>query len=143
MSKRVLFDTNVIIDVLTNREPFVAASKVVWQLHDQGDIDGYLSATSLTNLFYITRKLSHEADAWAGVNVCLQTFTICEVNQAILKYAAMLNGKDFEDNVQIASAYAYQLDFIVTRDKKGFVRSSVPALTPQELITQIKVEKDG
>jgi hypothetical protein len=67
MSKRVLFDTNVIIDVLTNRESFVAASKTVWQMHDRGDIDGYLSAVSLT----------------------------------------------------------------VTRDKKGFVRSSVPALTPR------------
>jgi predicted nucleic acid-binding protein len=143
MSRRILFDTNVIIDVLTNREPFVEASQAVWRMHDEGEIDGYLSAVSLTNLFYIVRKSSNQADAWTGVNTCLQAFTICEVNQTILKYAAMLGGKDFEDNVQMASASAYQLDFIVTRDEQGFVGSSVPALTPQELMAQIKVEKEG
>ena len=138
-----MFDTNVIIDVLTNREPFVEASQTVWQMHDEGEIDGYISAVSLTNLFYIVRKLSNQADAWTGVNTCLQAFTICEVNQAILKYAVMLSGKDLEDNVQMASASAYQLDFIVTRGERGFVGSSVPALTPQELIRQIQVEKEG
>lgn len=143
MSRSILFDTNVIIDVLTNREPFVEASKIVWQMHDEGEIDGYLSAVSLTNLFYIVRKLSNQADAWTGINTCLQAFTICEINQTILKYAAMLGGRDFEDNVQIACASAYQLNFIVTRDAHGFVGSSVPALAPQELIAQIQAEKEG
>lgn len=54
--RRVLLDTNIVLDFLLQRQPFVTEAEVLWQIIKNGEIQGYVSATTLTNIFYITRK---------------------------------------------------------------------------------------
>ena len=54
---KVLIDANVILDVLLNRSPWVTDSQAVWDANHQRQIHGYVVATTVTNLFYIARKL--------------------------------------------------------------------------------------
>jgi predicted nucleic acid-binding protein len=137
MGKPTLIDTNILVDVLGKRKLFYAASHAVWQAHQNKLLDGYVAAVSLTNLFYIMAKHSDRAAAWRGLNICLDTFAICEVNREILELAAKMPGRDFEDNVQIAAAYAYNLEAIVTRNKSDFLGSAIPVFSPEELLAQI------
>lgn len=142
--KRVLFDTNVVLDVLLNREPWVMEAKALWEANDEGRINGYLAATTLTNIFYIARKSPHSLDdAHAAVRICLEAFEICPVDRHTLQVAAMLQGRDFEDNVQIACSVLASLDAIVTRDVPGFEYSTVPAYSPADMLAQLAQVAEG
>ena len=134
---KVLFDLNVVLDVVLNRQPWLADSRQVWDAQLAGSIDGYLTATEITNLFYIVRRLAGESTARAAVGVCLATFSLVPVDLQILQAADQHPGSDFEDNVCIACAEEVGADWVVTRDSSGFTQSSVPAISPTELLKQI------
>ena len=135
---RVLLDTNVLLDVLLNRDPWVEQASAVWHASDEGEIVGYIMACAIADIFYIARRLVTLETARAAVRICLGAFEICPVDQQALEYAKTLSGSDFEDNLQIACADLAGLDAIVTRDKKGFQSAVIPVLTPTELLAQLQ-----
>ena len=134
---KVLFDLNVIMDVVLNRQPWVIESKQVWDAHCTGSISGWLVATELTNLFYIVRRQADAAKARTAVHTCLATFEVLGVDQATLRDADSRNGADFEDDVLIVAAVAGSMDVIVTRDPADFVNSPVEVLSPAELLQRL------
>ena len=133
--KLVLFDTNVVLDVLLNRAPWGTEAAACRQAIDEGRIVGCLTATTITDIFYVARKHKGLAGAFEAVRVCLDAFAICLVDRRVLEQALDLLGADFEDNLQIACAAQANLDAVVTRDKGGFRDSTLPAFTPSELLT--------
>lgn len=135
---RVLFDTNVVLDVLLNREPWAADSSAVWQANDDGQIVGYVTACALTDIFYIAHRLSTLEMARTAVRVCLEAFEVCAVGLPALKLAETLPGSDFEDNLQIACAFRADVDVILTRDKTGFRDASMSVMTPAELLAKVR-----
>jgi predicted nucleic acid-binding protein len=134
---RVLLDTNVLLDVLLKRDPWVTESSAVWQAHDEGQIIGHVMACAIADIFYIARRLTALETARTAVDICLEAFEICAVDHQALKQARALPGSDFEDNLQIACASLAGLDAIVTRDEKGFKVAAIPVLTPAELLTRL------
>ncbi len=134
--KRVLFDTNVVLDVLLNREPWVGDSSAAWQANDSGHIIGYISACALTDVFYIARRLTTLEKARAAVRICLEAFEVCAVDLPTLRLAETLPGDDFEDNLQIACASSADLDVILSRDKTGFQEALMSVMTPAELLAE-------
>jgi predicted nucleic acid-binding protein len=133
----VLLDTNVVLDVLYDRAPWVAEARAIWQAVDDGRILAYLAATTLTNIFYIGRQISGFQSAQAAIQTCLEAFEICTIDRPTLERALKLSVSDFEDNVQIACAESYGVEAIITRDAKGFKDSPVPVLTPTQALTEI------
>ena len=130
---RVLIDTNIVLDVLLSRQPFAADSDRVWQANEEGRITGYITATTLTDIFYIARKEVGLDKAHAAVLVCLDAFEVCPVDKPTLRAASALPGNDFEDNLQIACLKIAGLDAFVTRDKGDFSNANVPVLTPLDI----------
>ena len=135
---RILIDTNVMLDVLLNRDPWVAQSSAVWQANDEEQIVGYIMACAIADIFYIARRLTTLETARAAVRISLEAFEVCAVDMQILEQAEALPGSDFEDNLQIACANLAGLDAIVTRDKSGFQAAATPVLTPAELLMQLR-----
>jgi predicted nucleic acid-binding protein len=134
---KLLVDANVILDVLLNRTPWVAESQAVWEANQQQRIQGHVVATTVTNLFYIARRLVGQSLALRGVRECLSAFDVIAVDGAILNNAVAMGGSDFEDDVAICCAVTVGMGFIVTRDAGGFARSPVPAVSPAELVAQL------
>ncbi len=134
---KLLFDTNVVLDVLLNREPWVATAKELWRANDTGRISGFLTATTLTDIHYIARKAKGLASAREAVQLCLAAFEICSVERSDLEQAVALPGNDFEDNLQISVAFQDDLDAIVTRNPADYRDSLVPVLTPEEAWGQL------
>ena len=60
---RVPIDTNVLLDVLLQRDPWVAHSSAVWKAHDQGQVSGYIMACAIPDIFYIARRLTSLEEA--------------------------------------------------------------------------------
>lgn len=123
---RVLLDTNIILDVLLKREPWVSKSKSIWQANDDGRISGYITGTTLTDIFCIAGKITDFSTAQKAVTTCLEAFEICTVDRRAIELAVTFQGNDFEDNLQIATASIESLEAIVTRDPGGFKHSPVP-----------------
>jgi predicted nucleic acid-binding protein len=133
----VLIDLNIVLDVLLKRQPWFPEAAFIWDANVKGQIRGHIVATSLTNLFYIARRILGTDDARRAVRLCLQVFAIVAVDGRLLQAADALPGLDFEDNVLVAAAATNHLDAIVTRDSTGFADSQVIVLTPAELIARI------
>ncbi len=140
---RVLLDTNVVLDVLLERPPFVEDAKKIWQTIEDGQLTGYLAASIITDIFYIVRKQVGLERAHKSVEICLDTFELCTVDRGIIKLAATLPGSDFEDNVLSACALSEDLDAIVTRNTADFNTEGIAVFEPAELLSQLPPSSSG
>ncbi|MEG3881061.1 PIN domain-containing protein [Microcoleus sp. herbarium7] len=135
---KVLIDTNIVLDFLLQREPFFQDAELLFQAIDTGQLIGYVTATTLTDIFYISRKHTRSVEqARQAVSETLIAMVICPIDRAVLESAFNSGLVDFEDAVQIFGAVAQGLDAILTRDNKGFLSSPVPVLSIQELLQQL------
>jgi predicted nucleic acid-binding protein len=129
--KRVLFDVNVVLDVLLDRKPHVEASAAAWAAVETGMAEGLLAAHTVTAIHYLIRKETGAAKARGIVSAILRVFGVAAVNSAVLQEALQLSCSDFEDALTAAAARLTSCDYIVTRDPKGFRGSPVRPLTPE------------
>jgi predicted nucleic acid-binding protein len=134
---KLLLDTNIALDVLLAREPWLADAQGVWRACEEGQVTGYLLASTLTDIYYIARRAVGRDTAREAVGLCLATFAICAVDRAVLERALQLQGRDFEDDVQIAAAVEAGLDVIVTRNPADFADAPLPVLTPSALLARL------
>lgn len=133
---KVLIDTNIVSDLLLKREPFVEAATTLFEIVETAQIQGYVAATTITNIFYIVRTQGRET-ALQAVSRVLIGLRICAVNRLTVEQALASNLKDFEDGIQFACAMLNQLDAITTRDTSDFSGVSLPVLTIAELQRQL------
>ena len=135
---KLLFDTNILLDVLLPREPWAENGRKLWQANDDGHITGFITATTLTDIFYITRRLANATVAIEAVKTCLMAFAIAPVDRPELEQATQLPGNDFEDNLQITCAANANLDGIITRDPHGFQSATITIYTPEQALAQLQ-----
>jgi predicted nucleic acid-binding protein len=140
---RILVDTNVVLDVLLKRDPWTVSASAMWKAIDDGQLVGYITASTITDIFYVARRLTALDTAQEAVQTCLDAFEICAVDRQILERAINLAGKDFEDNLQIACAEADDLDAIVSRDLEGLASTSITVLTPDSLLEHLRSASSG
>ena len=135
---KILIDTNIILDFLLQREPLFQDAERLFQAVGNGEVVGYVTATTLTDVFYIARRHTQSLDkAKQAVSETLAAMAVCPVDRDILESALNSNCDDFEDAVQICSAVAQGLDAIVTRNAKDFSGSSLPIYSSNDLLTQL------
>lgn len=136
---RILFDTNILLDAILAREPFVTDAAFLLTAVESGQIVGFVSATTVTDVHYLVRRQTKSAEiAITAVTRLLELMEICTIDRAVLEQAIRLNQDDFEDAVQIACAIGLGLDAIVTRDVSGFSSSIIPVMSPKDLRSEIQ-----
>ncbi|CDM93479.1 MAG: PIN domain-containing protein [Limnospira sp. PMC 1291.21] len=128
---RVLIDTNVVLDFLQEREPFVENAARIFQQIDAGEIEGVITATTITNIYYIIRKFAGDGVARDAIAQILIDLTIAPVNRDVLEGAIALQFADFEDAVQYVCGISHPVDVIVTRDVTGFSAATIPVVLPE------------
>ncbi|MDF0554075.1 PIN domain-containing protein [Kamptonema sp. UHCC 0994] len=134
---KILLDTNVIVDVALEREPFSADSDRVLSFVEQGQVEGYISGSTFSDLFYIIRR-SKGRDSTLVFLRQLATFCqVATVDRAVISMALNANFKDFEDAIQYSTAVINQLDAIITRNQKDFPVTTPQILTPAQLIQEL------
>ncbi len=136
---KAVIDNNVIIDALKPNPQFEAAAQQILRLASVKTIDGFVSANSLTDIFYVLRK-EHGADkAKIMVQKLLLILDIIGIDPIDCIDALSLTMKDFEDAMVAVCAEKIKADLIVTRDEK-FIKekTSVKTVTPEQLIEKIE-----
>jgi predicted nucleic acid-binding protein len=131
---KVFLDTNVILDVLANREPFVADSAAVLSLIEARTLEGFTAAHSITTLFYLLRREVGSVRARKVLMDLLRVLEVVAVDQDRIFQALAMDWEDFEDAVQASCAAKAEVDYLLTRDREGFGGSHVPVISPAEFI---------
>lgn len=135
---RLLIDANILLDVLENRQPHIEASSIIWKLCEVGRAEGYVSALTFANLVYVMRKeLSADQveEIWKKLRLI---FFIADLTEKDMENAATAKWDDFEDAIQSATALRIGADYIVTRNEKDYKSSTVPAISPADLLKQFR-----
>ncbi|MGA2148722.1 MAG: PIN domain-containing protein [Bryobacteraceae bacterium] len=136
--KRVLFDINVLLDVLLDREPYAEASAAAWALAESGAAEGLLAGHAVTTIHYLLRKELGAAKARHSILAILTVFGVAAVDGAAVREALESPCPDFEDAVTATAGRLADCDYIVTRDAKGFRGSPVRPVTPEALIPLVR-----
>lgn len=132
---RVLVDTNVLVDVVVERQPFYTDSVAFWTLAEQGQLTGLVSAISFTNIYYIVRRLEDTKKARRALQLLRDIFQVAACDQQVINQAINAKFKDFEDAVQYVSAVHAAADCLVSRNPSHFpAASDCPVLTPAEFL---------
>ncbi len=132
--KKILFDANVVLDVLLDRQPHVEASAVAWAAVETGRVEGMLAAHAVTTIHYFIRKEQGNIQAKRTIAAILRVFGVAALEREAIEEALQLSCPDFEDAVTAAAARFAGCEFIVTRDPKGFRGSPVRCYTPDAII---------
>ena len=130
---KILFDTNIVLDVLLNRAPFVDLSANLVSSVENKTIEGYLCATTITTLDYLIAKSRNRETARIEIQKLLALFQIADVNSTVLSMSINSSFTDFEYAVQYFSGECSKVDGLVTRNTKDYKQAILPIYTPDEL----------
>ena len=136
---RVFLDTNILLDVLLNREPFVTDSEAVILRCESLRAEMFLAWHGLATAYYLLKRGRTEAEALAEIDRILAWARVADATDAQARRARALGFGDFEDALQAASAESCAADWIVTRNTGDFSRSAVRAISPGDFLRQFSV----
>lgn len=135
---RVLFDTNVILDVLLARSPHAEPAIALLDRVAAKEVHGLLGATTVTTIHYLTSKALGTRGAQQHLRTLLGLFDIAPVTRAVLTDALGLGFPDYEDAVLHESARHAGAEGIVTRDSQGFMKARLTVYAPAELVRLLR-----
>ena len=130
----VFVDTNILIDLLCERESFVQSARMLFAYGYSGRLTLVLSSLSLVNAVYIARKYGY-IDVRERLDDITEFVEVVDLRKEVAKRALTCEWKDYEDAVQYMSAIKENADCIVTRNKKDFGKSVIPVYTIEELMS--------
>lgn len=132
--KRVLFDTNILLDVILNRAPHMKASAAALDLVGQGKVEGYVAGHAVTTIAYIVQREKGAAEARKALVHLLSRVKVAPVTDSSVRMALTMEFGDLEDAVCAASAQEASCAVIVTRNPQHFRKSEPPAMLPEAFL---------
>ena len=134
---KVLIDTNIVIDILEQREPFFEASYRVMQLGLEGQFEAYISASAVTDVYYIiNQSLRDSVKAREKIFALTTLMAIYSTTPDDIRNALAIFVNDFEDAVMAATAKREKTDYIITRNSSDFANSPIPAISPSDFLSK-------
>lgn len=131
----LLIDTNVLLDVILQREPFEIFSGMIFKMCVTRECRGIVAAHSFTDMFYLLRKHFSQKDLRKLLLNLLDYFEVSSLDkQKLLGALHRPEFSDFEDCLQDECAAELNADYIITRNTRDYRSSRVQALTPEEFL---------
>lgn len=138
---RVLVDTCVIIDALQSRVPFAEAAQKIFIYSANKQFEGYITAKSVTDICYLTHRLTHnDAETRKILSKLFTLFHLVDTTSLDCRKAISSEIGDYEDAIMVETAIRSEMDCIVTRNVKDYVKSSVKVCEPSALIKLLEEE---
>nr|VFJ64883.1 MAG: Predicted nucleic acid-binding protein, contains PIN domain [Candidatus Kentron sp. FM]VFJ65181.1 MAG: Predicted nucleic acid-binding protein, contains PIN domain [Candidatus Kentron sp. FM]VFK15279.1 MAG: Predicted nucleic acid-binding protein, contains PIN domain [Candidatus Kentron sp. FM] len=137
---KVLVDTNVILDIALDREPFVEYAALFLKTARQRIIPLFMTATTVTDLYYILRKERGKDIALSFISDLLQFVDVASVDKKVVIEALRSEIPDFEDAIQIFSAKQTAIETVVTRNEGDFAKSGLDVQNPKSFLQRLQVD---
>lgn len=135
---KALFDTNVILDVLLDKEPFSEHASYLMSKVERSEINGFVCATTVTTIHYLLSKYLDKEKSKKSITSIIALFEVASVNRLVIENALKSKFTDFEDSVLHESARHAGAEYIITRNIKDFKSSKIPAYTPTEFLSMLE-----
>lgn len=131
---KILVDTNIVLDLLAEREEFLIETQELFTLSDQKKVNLYISSLTFANTYYVlNQKLKIE-----NTRKILRNFkilvTVLPIDDKIISLSLDSDFKDFEDAIQYYTSLENDIDVIITRNLKDFKLSKLPVLTARDYL---------
>jgi len=130
---RLMLDTNIIVDILSARDGYEDSLQLL-RYCELGEVEGFVSAVTVTNVMYILRKHIVPSQVRTAVQTLLLLIDVANVTKSDITSAFASEMRDYEDAVQSSCARRMGAKYIVTRNLKDFLKSQVPAISPLEAL---------
>jgi len=137
--KKILLDTNIILDLLARRDPFYSEAAELFSLGDKNLIRLSLSSLSLANTHYVLSKYKPEQEVRGILRKFKVLVQILSFDDKITDLALSSDFKDFEDAIQYYTAIENDQEIIVSRNLTGFRNSNLPVMTAREFIESMNI----
>lgn len=131
---KLFIDTNIVLDLLQYREPWINDTLVLFQLAKENKVELIMSDLTFVNVVYIAGK-NVDKNTLKETLVKLKKFVkVVSIGDVCIEQALNGDFSDFEDEVQYYAAKREQADYILSRDKKGFGMSDIPVMSVKEFL---------
>ena len=133
--KKLLVDTNIVIDLLAKREPFYIEAAELFSLADKKQVYLYVNSLTFANTYYILNKNTDAKTARSVLRKFKTLIIVLNIDDKIIELSLNdSNFNDFEDAIQYYSALENDLNIILTRNLKDFKKSQLPVMTARQFI---------
>jgi len=135
--KNIFIDTNVIIDFLGNRESFSNTATELFDLYAGHKKKIFIAAISYTNVYYLLcNQIKSHKTVISYLSTLYELTELIDINASVINQSIHSEFIDFEDAVQFYAALSNKkIDIIVSRDKKGFKKSTIPVLDVEQALS--------
>jgi predicted nucleic acid-binding protein len=137
--KNIFVDTNILIDLLADRQPFSKFAIEIFELASKKKLTLFTSSHAVATTHYVLKKYIQEDELRKVIGDLLDFLRVIPVDVAVIKKSLLSNHKDFEDAIQIFASHAEKdIDVIVTRNVKDFKNAEIAVLPPDELLLHVQ-----
>ena len=137
-----MIDTCIIIDALQKREPFFDDAQKIFLAVANKDVIGYISAKSVTDIYYLTHRATHSDEQTRKIlNTLLGLFHISDTTAIDCRKALSSEITDYEEAVMCETALRSEMDCIVTRNVKDYKKSEMRICTPAEFLSSLEMQE--
>jgi predicted nucleic acid-binding protein len=134
--ENIFVDTNIVIDLLTKREPFYKDAQDLFTLSDKKEVQLFISSLTFANAYYSIVRHHKEVEAKKYLLKFKVLVTILSLEDKAIELALASDFKDFEDGLQYFVAMDNEADVIITRNKKDYRNSKIPVMTAGEYMSK-------
>jgi len=134
IKETVFLDTDVILDLLTEREPYFKPAVDLFLLIQNKSIEAYTSPVVIANLFYILRRHFDKNKAIQSLKKLKSLVKILNCGDHVIELALSSDFTDFEDSIQYYTALESNIDVLITRNIKDYKTANINISTPLEYI---------
>lgn len=137
--KKLFIDTNILIDLLSRREPFFEDAAALFSMADKKEFELSVSSLTIANTGYVLLKQMDSNEAKSVLRKLRLILNVLPMDDKIIDLA--LNDdtfNDFEDGIQYFTAIENEQDVIITRNLKDFRNSKLPAMTAKQFIESLE-----
>ena len=132
---KLLLDINVLLDVLLQRDPWAEPAAHLLTRIERGKASGFVAGHTLTTIHYVVSRARDRQSAASAVSDLLRFLEVVPIEKVDFSQALVLPMDDLEDAVQASAALKIGVDYVVTRDEKGFGGLSIPSVNTGEVLS--------
>ena len=136
--KKILIDTDVILDFFFDRKPYSDNSTIILSLCEQKQLDGFITPVIISNIYYLLRRTARHEKVIEKLKQLLTITNVLQMDRLVIEKALNSEFKEFEDALQNFAAINYgEIEVIITRNVKDFKKSEIGVLTPESFVKLI------
>ena len=132
--KRVLIDTDVILDFFFDRKPFSDSAAKVLSLCESKEITGFITSVILSNVYYLLKQTSTHEKVVEKLSQLVMITEILTTDRSAIIQALNSDFRDFEDAIQYFTAIENDQKLVISRNKSDFKGSKIPIMTASEFL---------